>query len=375
MTTAALTDAVTHITYRGYSLRLRGKKWVYWNGQKQVSASAVDVAKASIDALLSRQDTAERMSSVPVISIKDALIKWRENAVLKNLDDTSIRGTLLTWKKFDESLNVHDVTKDLVLSKLSENEYANSSKRTMLFHVRSVLTFCKSNKMMVDEAVYTIPLPSNAECKKKVVITQDQVKAFLDYHKDRDWRVYQLGLCMAVWGIRPDNITYIKKVDYNKAERTVTLKANTSKNRKTVMLPVTADIEFYLDKAVKENANDYLLNSSDGKQWTVEGVQSVMKRAKDIGIVPSSISWYSFRLAKDKEYIDKGLNPYDHAALMGHSPATVAKSYYRMDMNKVISQLSDKVYFKYYDGTTEHKFETIGALVKFVKKREQKEVQ
>lgn len=365
-----LTEDVT--IYRGYSLRKRGKKWRFWNGQKQVDSASIETAKQAIDELHSRQDHAERIAQVPILSVADALLKWSENAKLKNLDHTTIRGTLTTWKKIVPSLKIHDVTKDLVLSLINLEKYADASKRTMLFHIRSVLSFCKLNKIIIDESIYTIPLPTNQNCKKKNIISDEQRDNFLKHLQDRDWRLYQLAMCMSVWGIRPDNITEIKKEDYNKEAQTVTVKGNTSKNRKVILLPVTKDIECLIEKAVKENQNDYLFNSSDGKKWSVDGVQSLIKRAKDANILPQDMSWYSFRLKKDKEYIERGLNPYDHAALMGHSPTTIARSYYRTDMNKVISQITDKIYFKYFDGTKEHKFENINDLIKFYREQTKK---
>lgn len=355
------------IKYRDYSITSHGKKFKFWNGEKQVSIDTLDSAKAAIDELITRKNTADQKSQLPVISVTDALVKFAEHAKMKSMDVTTIKNVNIVWGKIQTTW-LHDVNRQVILDTINENpNWSDSTRRQKLLVMRSLIRFAKDNGYLVDEAVFKLPLPAVYESvEPKIAATEEDTQKVLDHARTKEhWCIYQLTSFICKTGCRPATIEHLKKTDYDKEKKLVKAIGGNSKNRTPIYIPVTPDLESLLDRAVVCNRNEYLFNNSRGKKWAMDSIANVMKKYKGIGIVRKEISWYSWRLKKDNELISLGVNAFDHAKITGHNIQTISKHYHKLDMGNIISSIENKERFKYYDGTKEHVFDTLQELNDF----------
>lgn len=367
---------VASTEYCGYQLTPHGKKWKVWNGHKLLSLPW-DRACAVIDELVSKRHMASKLSHVPTITVKDALLKYEQWAT-KHRDKTTLRNVKLMWSSYENIPWLHEVTREMVEELIGRKPRSNGTIRSMLFAVRSVLTFASNkkkcgNNYLVDHSIYTIPLPP-PDPEEKTMATDEHCAALLAYCAKRDWRIQMMGLAFVHWGCRPATITELQVSGYK--DGTVQLKALVGKNRKTKqVMVVPPELKPYLDRAATENArkpdgsgSGYLFHSTDGKPWSIEGVQAFMKRMHKDKILPPEIVWTSFRIRMDNLMIEKGVNPYAHMMMMGHSTRTIGDTYARMTLAKQVAVQKQKAQpIKYTDSEgVEHAFGSVGELSAFL---------
>ena len=367
--------------YYDYTLTQHGQKWKVWNGKKTVTLpleQAQEVVKQLIDAKRAASD----LSEVKTITVAKALELYEQYASVKR-DVTTIRNVKLTWTAFSHITWLHDVTRKVVEEHLAVKKRSNGTRRAILFNIRSVLSFANDsnsnsnkkvktgNKYHVDASIYNIDLP-DPDSKVKLEATDAHVEAAISYFSNADWRLQMLIRAITSWGCRPATIPELLVADYTGTS--VSLRAAKAKNKKQQVMIVTPELKPLLDRAAKENSvaaggSGYLFHSSDGKPWSIEGVQAVMKRLHTYKVLPIEITWYSFRIKKDNQLIKEKTDPYAHSKLMGHSPRTVLESYSRLKIEDMIVAQQTRIKpIKYTDPVTnqEISFATVEELTKYL---------
>jgi site-specific recombinase XerD len=360
------------IQYNGYTLTKHGKKWKTWGGTKPLCLP-LDQAKEAIDKLLDQQRESQKLSHVKTIEISKILEMYEKWAGDKEQrDKTTVRNVLLTWRNYSHLKWLHQVTVEEVEKVKNRKEYSNGTQRAILFNTRSILTFASEygNDYLIDPNVKFIPLPIQ-DPKQKLEATDEHVQAVLSYYRNADWRLQMTVLALTTWGCRPATIPELLVCNYD--GNFVTLQAAKAKNKVSQIVIVTDELRPFLDRAAKENAisnggSGFLFHSSDGKPWTVEGIQSVLKRLHRYKILPTNITWYSFRIRKDNLLIKSGVDPASHHKQMGHSMRTIGETYARLKLAEEVKK--DKP-ITYHDPATgkDYAFATPSELIQHLAKK------
>jgi site-specific recombinase XerD len=358
--------------YRDYQIGQRdgSKKFRVYNGRKQIEVDTKEQAEAIIDERIQRLNHASDLSHVPSVRISDILVSYKQWAS-KQRDATTVRNVLLTWRRFEPLTWLHEVTKEEVIKWLESNSnWSNGTYRANLLNVRSVLSYAtklEGNNYLVDKRVYDISLPKHFP-KEKTQATEAHVKALLDYFVNSDWRLQFVALAFVEWGMRPATIPQILKSDVKGDHIFLRKEDERTKTEADCTLLISDELKPFVEKALAENTNEFLFNDSDATPWSVQGIESIMKRLHAAKALPPEITWYSFRIKKDNQLIADGVDPITHAALMNHGMSMIRKVYARVNIAKEIQRLKSKnkpVQYKDEAGKT-HYFDTKEQLMEFL---------
>jgi integrase len=367
------------IKYRGRTITPHGSKFKIFTGNR-LSVNSLSEAKIALDKYIENQQCLEKVkANIERITVIDGFLKFKAEKNANGVSKSTLRGYDQTEHQFYKDLPsikyVDEITVD-VWSSWSANglgRWKQQSKWTLFVTLRGFVRWCNNKGYHVNSGFvnHTINNGKGLVVGKRQA-TQEEVQKLLEWARAKSTEIYVPILLSASLGIRPAEISRLVKYDYDEKTKILTIPGASTKTKRKRKVPVTQELHDLFCKCKAENSGEFLLRNKKYPNWTTEGLQSIIKRARAELDLPVDLGLYSLRKYACNVVANSTDDFRQVVGMMGHSPQ-VYDAYYEANatgMKDIARKIEDAIAgkiesaaFGFYNGENWLKFPSLEELI------------
>jgi integrase len=202
--------------------------------------------------------------------------------------------------------------------------WAEATVNQKLRYFRNFLNWCRDRDKLRHSL--KVELVGDQHPPERSVLTQDQVIAFFDEVDGRQDSGLSLAIrVMLLLGLRVSEATKMEWACWNPDRSVYTPRPTTTKNRKSIPLPVPAELAAMIE--VQPRTGEFIIVDKGGLPWGRRAIYHLVKRAAaKVGI--AKFSPHGLRRTLGTLLADSGLNPKVVQNALRHSNLDTTFSYY-----------------------------------------------